>query len=67
MNDDPNAADPYDETIFRQRLSEIRRVSDERLADISPVDNTNQARNNDSRKMLNDSTNNGIQRSFFDE
>ena len=44
-----------------------RRVSDERLADISPVDYANQARNDDSRKMLNDSTNNGIQRSFFDE
>jgi hypothetical protein len=42
------------------------RVSDERLADISPVNNTNQARNDDSRKMLNDSTNNDIQRSFFD-
>jgi putative DNA primase/helicase len=42
-------------------------VSDERLADISPVDYANQARNDDSRKMLNDSTNNGIQRSFFDK
>jgi hypothetical protein len=42
------------------------RVCDEHLADTSPLDELNQARNDDSRKVLTNSTNNDIQRSFFD-